>query len=152
MAAKRDMNENSSKTFCYFAPVKEVMPLMKLKLFLKPIIWLGLICYGLFIPANELPTKPFMYIPHFDKIVHFGLFFVFCLLLFRPFRKLKLSLYLWAPAVSFSLATLLEVVQQTISSSRSSNLYDLMANTAGIIASIVFFRFFVSGRKWEKLF
>jgi VanZ family protein len=123
-----------------------------MKLFLKPIIWLALICYGLFIPANELPTKPFLSIPHFDKIVHFGLFFVFCLLLFRPFRKLKMNSYFWAPSASFILAALLELIQQTISSSRSSNLYDFMANTAGILASIVFFRVFVSGQKWEKFF
>jgi VanZ family protein len=123
-----------------------------MKIFLKPIIWLALICYGLFIPANELPTKTFLIIPHFDKIVHFGLFFVFCLLLFRPFRKLKTNPYFFAPVISFFLATLLEVAQHAVSSSRSSNLYDLMANTAGIIASIAFFRVFVSGRKWEKLF
>lgn len=125
---------------------------MKLKLFLKPIIWLALICYGLFIPANELPAKSFLNIPHFDKLVHFGLFFVFCLLLFRPFRKLELNTYLYAPSVSFLLAAVLEVVQQTISSSRSSNLYDFMANTAGILSAIIFYRFFVSGRKWEKFF
>jgi VanZ family protein len=123
-----------------------------MKIFLKPIIWLALICYGLFIPANELPTKPFLSIPYFDKIVHFGLFFILCLLLFRPFKKLRLNPYLFAPSVSLLLAALLEVVQQTISSSRSSNLYDFMANTAGILASIVFFRFFVANRKWEKFF
>ena len=128
------------------------MRLMKIKLFLKPIIWLALICYGLFIPANELPVKPFLNIPHFDKVVHFGLFFVFCLLLFRPFRKLNLHPYLYAPSISLFLAALLEVVQQTISNSRSSNLYDFIANTAGILASIVFFRYFVSGRIWEKFF
>ncbi|HKL33127.1 MAG TPA: VanZ family protein [Tangfeifania sp.] len=144
------MNVNSCHTFCYFAPVKEVMRLMKI--FLKPIIWLALICYGLFIPATELPTKPFLNIPHFDKIVHFGLFFVFCLLLFRPFRKLKVNPYFWAPAISLFLAASLEVAQQAVSSSRSSNLYDFIANTAGILASIVFFHFFVSGRKWEKFF
>ncbi|MFW5755343.1 MAG: VanZ family protein [Tangfeifania sp.] len=144
------MNVNSCHTFCYFAPFKEIMRLMKI--FLKPIIWLALICYGLFIPANELPAKPFLNIPHFDKIVHFGLFFVFCLLLFRPFRRLKLNPWISAPAVSLFLAAVLEIMQQTISSSRSSNLYDFMANTAGILASIVFFHFFVSGRKWEKFF
>jgi len=150
LPAKRDVNINSCHTFCYFAPVKEVMRLMKL--FLKPIIWLALICYGLFIPANELPTKPFLSIPHFDKIVHFGLFFVFCLLLFLPFKKLKMNLYVYAPAISLLLAGVLEIVQQIISSSRSSNLYDFVANAAGVVASVLFFHLFVSGRKWEKLF
>lgn len=125
---------------------------MKLKLFLKPIIWLVIICYGLFIPASELPTKPFINIPHFDKIVHFGLFFVFCLLLFRPFRKINVNPYIYAPAVSIVLSALLEIIQHVISSTRSSNLYDFMANTAGIVVSIFFFHFFVSGKKWETIF
>lgn len=125
---------------------------MKLKLFIKPIIWLVIICYGLFIPASELPTKAFINIPHFDKIVHFGLFFVFCLLLFRPFRRLKVNPYIFAPAVSIVLSALLEIIQHVISSTRSSNLYDFLANTAGIVVSAFFFHFFVSGKKWEPIF
>lgn len=126
--------------------------MIKLKLFLKPIIWLALICYGLFIPAYDLPTKPFLNIPYFDKMVHFGLFFVFCLLLFQPFKKLKLNPYFYAAGVSLFLAAFLEFVQHVISSSRSSDFYDFIANSAGILASIVFFRLFVSGWKWEKFF
>lgn len=128
------------------------MQLMKLKLFIKSIIWLAIICYGLFVPANELPVKPFLNIPHFDKVVHFGLFFVFCLLLFRPFRKLNVNPYVYAPAVSIILGALLEITQHIISSTRSSNLYDFMANTAGIVVSIFFFHFLVSGKKWEPIF
>jgi VanZ family protein len=123
---------------------------MIFKIFLKPLIWLAIICYGLFIPASGLPKKPFLSIPHFDKLVHFGLFFVFCLLLFVPFKKLKLNHYLYAPAVSIFLAAGLEAVQQMISTSRSSNLYDFIANGAGIATATFFFYFFISGRKWEK--
>lgn len=125
---------------------------MKIKLFLKPILWLALICYGLFIPVNNLPARPFLNIPHFDKLVHFGLFLVFCLLLFRPFKTLKLKPYFWAPAVSLALAGLLEITQQLISASRSSNLYDFFANAAGIAASIIIYRLIIDGKKWEKLF
>jgi VanZ family protein len=123
-----------------------------MKLFLKPIIWLVLICYGLFIPADKLPAKPFLNIPHFDKIVHFGLFFIFCLLLFRPFKIKKRNPLFFAPAVSLILAAMLEITQQIISNTRNSNLYDFMANAAGIAFSIVFFHFFISGKKWEKFF
>jgi len=125
---------------------------MKLFLFIKPIIWLALICYGLFLPANDLPTVPFLQIPHFDKMVHFGLFFIFCLLLFRPFKRLDLKQYYWAPATAIFFGALLESIQRTLSTSRSSDINDFFANTAGIAASVLFFLLFVSGKKWEKLF
>ncbi len=125
---------------------------MKLKLFLKPLIWLALICYGLLIPADELPSKTFLNIPYFDKMVHFGLFFVFCLLLFRPFKKLNLNPFLYAPAVALFLGAILEFTQHMISVSRSSNLYDFIANASGIGISIIFYYFFVSGKKWEIYF
>ncbi|MFW6275023.1 MAG: VanZ family protein [bacterium] len=125
---------------------------MKLLLFWKPFIWLALICYGLFLPANELPVQPFLKIPHFDKIVHFGLFFGLCLFLFRPFKRLNTQYYFWAPAVSLFAGAVLETTQHLVSHTRSSNLYDFVANAAGVGASLVFYAFFVSGKKWEELF
>ena len=125
---------------------------MILKYFLKPIVWLLIICYGLFIPASSLPKKPFLSIPHFDKLVHFGLFFIFCLLLFVPFKKIKLNHLFYAPLVAVLLSGILETVQHIISSSRSSNFYDFLANTAGIIMALVFFHFFIAGTRAEKYF
>ena len=123
----------------------------KMILFWKPVIWLALICYGLFLPANDLPMKPFLKIPHFDKLVHFSLFFVLCLLLFRPFKSLQLKQYIWAPFFSITLSALLELIQHSITSSRNSDIFDLIANITGILASLLFYYFVVSGRKMEKL-
>ena len=125
---------------------------IKIRYFWKPALWLAIICYGLFIPANELPIKPFLKIPHFDKIVHFSLFFGLCILFFRPFEKLDLRQYLWAPVTSILIGASLELSQHLISSSRSTDFYDFLANTAGIFIAVVFYKLFVSGRKWEILF
>ncbi len=125
---------------------------MKILRFWKPVLWLAIICYGLFIPASQLPTKPFLNIPHFDKIVHFSLFFGLNILLLKPFKKLNFKYYLWASLISVSLGLLLEYSQHFISTSRSSNLYDFLANAAGIIAATVFYYFFISDKKWEILF
>jgi VanZ family protein len=57
---------------------------------------------------------------------------------------------LYAPVVSLFFAAALEAFQQMVSSSRSSNLYDFIANSAGVAAATFFFYFFISGRKWEK--
>ncbi len=125
---------------------------MKIGYFWKPLLWLAIICYALFIPAKDIPLKPFLNIPYFDKIVHFSLFFVLCVLLFRPFKRIEMKYYFWAPFTSIIFGAVLELIQHTISISRSTNIYDFMANATGIIASVVFFYLFVSGRKLEKLF
>lgn len=115
-------------------------------------LWLAIICYGLFVPANNLPIKPFLKIPHFDKMVHFALFFIFCLLLISPFKKIQLKHYVLAPLIAISLSGILELSQHILSNSRSSNIYDFLANSIGVLASVLFYYLFVSGRKWEKLF
>ena len=125
---------------------------MKIVYFWKPLLWLAIICYALFIPAGNLPIKPFLNIPHFDRLVHFGLFFVFCLLLISPLKKLKYKHYIVAPVISIALGALLEISQHIISYSRSSDIYDFTANTAGVIGSVIFYFLFISGRKWEQLF
>jgi VanZ family protein len=130
----------------YPIAVKNIIP------FWKPLLWLTLICYGLFLPANELPIKPFLKIPHFDKMVHFSLFFGLCLLLFRPFKLAQLRQYFWAPVISIGFSAVLELVQNSITSSRSSNIYDFLANLSGILVSILFYHFLVSEKKWENLF
>jgi VanZ family protein len=125
---------------------------MKFLLFLKPIIWLAIICYGLFTPPGNLPQTALFKIPHFDKLVHFGLFFVFCLLLFRPFKELKKNHLLLAPFISLILAAALESAQHIITSSRSSNVYDFIANAAGIITAAVVFQLLIANRSREKYF
>lgn len=125
---------------------------MKIFYFWKPLLWLAIICYLLFIPANDLPTGLFFRIPHFDKIVHFSLFFVFCLFMLRPLKRLNLNHYLIAPSISIISSGMLEFIQHTLSNSRSSDFYDFIANSIGICSAVLFFYLFVSGRKWEKLF
>jgi glycopeptide antibiotics resistance protein len=125
---------------------------MKLTYFWKPLLWLAIICYALFIPAGDLPIKPFLKIPHFDKMVHFGLFFVFCLLLLRPLKRLHLNHYFLAPLISLILSAILEFSQHVLSNSRSSDIKDFIANSLGVLAAVMFFYLLVSNRKWEKLF
>ncbi len=108
-------------------------------------------CILLFIPASDLPSEPFLQIPHFDKIVHFSMFFILCILVFRPVKSFTPNYYFWTPLVTLIFAVLLESVQSKISVSRHTDVHDFLANTAGLLAATIFFRFFISGRKLEKL-
>jgi VanZ family protein len=85
-------------------------------------------------------------------MVHFSLFFGLNILLLKPFKKLNYKYYLWAPVLSVSLGLLLEYTQHFISISRSSDVYDFLANVTGIAAASLFYHFFVSNKKWEILF
>lgn len=125
---------------------------MKLIYFWKPFLWLSIICYALFIPAEDLPLEPFFRIPHFDKIVHFGLFFMFCLLLLRPLKRLQFKYYLLAPLISIVLSAMLETSQHVLSVSRNSDIKDFIANSLGALSAVMFYYLFVSNSKWEKLF
>lgn len=125
---------------------------MKILYFWKPLLWLAIICYLLFLPASDLPTGFFSKIPHFDKIVHFALFFVLCIFLLRPLKRLHFKHFIIAPLISIISSGLLEFIQHTLSKSRSSDIFDFLANSIGVLAAVLFFYLFVSGRKWEKLF
>jgi VanZ family protein len=107
-----------------------------------------------FYSGRRFTCKTIFKIPHFDKLVHFGLFFVFCLLLINPMKKLKYKHYIVPPLISIVLSALLEISQHVISTSRSSNIYDFMANTAGIIGSVIFISYLfraVSGKSFFKV-
>ena len=123
---------------------------MKITLFTKPFIWLVIICYGIYLPADFIPQRQFMNIPNFDKIIHFILFFVLCLLMFKPLKRLKTKHYILAPGISLSLAAIIEFTQQWFSSTRQSNLNDFLANVAGIVTSMVIYIFLISEKKTEK--
>lgn len=124
---------------------------MKFNDYWRITLWLILMCYLLFMPANQLPSEPFLKIPHFDKIVHFSMFFTLCTLLFRPVKKWTPNHYFWTPLLALVLAVLLEFFQHRISPSRHTDIYDFWANLAGLSAATLFFRIAISGRKLEKL-
>uniref|UniRef100_UPI0032170428 VanZ family protein n=1 Tax=uncultured Draconibacterium sp. TaxID=1573823 RepID=UPI0032170428 len=124
---------------------------MKISNYWRLAIWFVIMCYLLFMPASQLPTEPFLKIPNFDKLVHFGMFFILCLLLFRPVKEFTPNFYFWTPLLALVIAVLLEFLQEHITKSRSSDIYDLWANTAGLASAVVFYRFFINGKKLEVL-
>ena len=80
------------------------------------------------------------------------MFFGLCILLFRPVKSFTPNFYFWTPLLTLVLAVTLEYLQQKVSASRQSDIYDLWANTAGLLAAVVFYRFFINDKKLEKLF
>ena len=78
-------------------------------------------------------------IPNFDKIVHFGMYFVLMSVIIIEHRKnIKnpANLFLLA-LIPLSYGILMEILQLTLTSTRSGDFYDALADAAGVLASVL---------------
>ena len=86
----------------------------KYSLLWRNIIWAGVIFFLCAIPSDSIPD-PKLNIPHLDKVVHFGMFFIMSIFLCSELRyQTRLSLqkiYLIAIGFSFIYGGLIEVLQ-----------------------------------------
>lgn len=84
-------------------------------------------------------------IPHFDKIVHMGLFFILCFLLIRAYSMTRTQQF----TLLAIYGALIEWLQ-ALTGYRSGDIYDWIADVLGIVllfAALDFWRVFTS--KWH---
>ncbi len=125
---------------------------MKIKYFWKPIACLILVAVLSLIPGNKLPHPKYI-IPHFDKLVHAGMYFTLCIFAIAPFAKVRVGKGYWAAFItSIAFGGIFEILQETITVNRSGNLYDFIANTCGALLALFAYRFVISGTKLERIF
>lgn len=110
----------------------------------RAIIWLVLIFVGCLLPGSDLPnTSFFSKIPYFDKIVHFGIYFVFILLLMAGFiRQFDGKLWksiLFSLTIALVCGALIEILQSQMHAGRTGDMYDMLANTSGAILGLLLF-------------
>ena len=92
-------------------------------------LWTAGVLYGSLAPGDDLPTGWFAWIPHFDKLVHFGFYVgeaVLLMLLFEPRAWRRWGV--WVPVVAAS--ALIEYLQGAYFG-RSNDPWDLLANALG---------------------
>lgn len=118
---------------------------MGMNLFLRNIIWAIVIFVLCSVPGDSLPHTPVIEIPHFDKIVHFGLFFVMGIFLIAELRyqtKLsRINIALITFAVIATYGGVIEILQEHYFTNRSGDFWDLCADAAGGITSVFMFPF-----------
>lgn len=108
----------------------------------KSIVWTILIFIATTLPSNVLPNTSLLKIPHFDKIVHFGLFFVLAVFLLSENNRLRklggLTPKAIAIAISVSaiLGVLIELLQYFYLPTRSGSYWDFLANILGAIVAV----------------
>lgn len=95
------------------------------------------------ISLRELPKPD---IESGDKLFHFFAYFVLTLLWFNAFSskekwKRKQTI-LKASVFSFVFGIIIELLQSTFTSTRASDVYDVLANTLGILLAVLAIRLF----------
>jgi len=81
-------------------------------------------------------------ISNLDKIVHFGIYFVFTLVWFGYFSevrfgKLFVKNTIKASLLAFFVGVSVEVLQQLITKARTGEVYDVLANCTGILIAVI---------------
>lgn len=102
-------------------------------LFLTILITVG----SLIPPKNLVQVK----VPSFDKIVHMGAYFLLALSWLIGSVK-KQNKLIHAIAVAFLVVVygiIIEALQLTITNARQGDMYDVIANSIGVLAALLFF-------------
>ena len=106
-------------------------------------IWIAIIFILCTMPSKDIPKSGFE-IPHLDKVVHFGLFFILSLLLLTTFKLhssfTKKQSYFIVFLIALGFGGTIEILQQEFFN-RACEFGDLVADTMGGVASFFFFPF-----------
>ena len=103
-----------------------------------PIYW-AFLTYMLLRPGVENKEYFFMF-PHFDKLIHFTIFFLLGFFFRVRFPKVSL-LYYFLILVSYALLT--EILQDTMNWGRSLELLDAVADTLGLLLAYYIYNRYV---------
>ncbi len=116
-----------------------------MKRLLRNIIWAVIIFILCSIPGDTLPSAPLIEIPHFDKLVHFGMFFIMAVFIISElnyqtkWNQLKIALTTLIIAAVYGGA--IEILQQNFFVNRSGDYIDFIADSLGAAAAIPAFPF-----------
>ncbi|MDA3879500.1 MAG: VanZ family protein [Prolixibacteraceae bacterium] len=118
--------------------------------YLYLIIWIALLIYALLTPPNALPKLKLF--QHFDKVVHFGMFFTLVVILVPIYLSQQnyIRSYLFSFFTSVFTGILFEILQNNLTSGRTGSIDDAIADTAGAAIAVLFYHYFVRQKPLEK--
>lgn len=115
------------------------------KAIIPAFIWTIITFILLTMSVPDSASIPRIRIPHFDKVVHFGLFAILALSYSWGFKKqlkyatlIKFAFY-FAASISIIIGIVTELLQAYLIDGRNGDIYDLLADTFGTFGGILFF-------------
>lgn len=113
----------------------------------KTSVWFAIMLFLLFSPASTYPKVKFFNIPHSDKIVHICMFAMLIFLFQVESRLQNLKFLLFYGILAIAFGAISELIQYAFITGRSGNIYDLLADAAGILCGILFYQYL-----WQRFF
>lgn len=111
-----------------------------LKQYYKIIFWIIIIGISCFTPGNEFKEVK-INIPHFDKIVHFGMFYILGILIKGNKKITRKSLqYFLLYAICY--AIIIEMIQHFYIPMRNGDMVDFFADFLGLSIGVITTRFY----------
>jgi len=89
--------------------------------------------------SDTFDKVPLFNIPYLDKIVHFFMYSGLMTVILFENRKILIlqSQIFYAALIPFFYGILMEILQASLTDTRSGSIYDALFNTTGIIAAII---------------
>jgi VanZ family protein len=89
--------------------------------------------------ANDLNKIRIFNLPHFDKFAHFCMYFTLMASIILETRKASIGnrSYFFLSLYPFFYGIIMEILQGTLTSTRTASFYDVLFNTLGIIMSVL---------------
>lgn len=114
-----------------------------IKTYRNSLLWCVAIALLCFMPGNGYPR---MFIPHLDKVVHFGLWGVLATLVVSESNPLRVQGSVTRRAQRLGLiwptvyGVVVELVQGIPQVARGASLFDWIADVAGVVAAVLCYR------------
>lgn len=89
--------------------------------------------------SKTFDEVPLINIPYFDKVVHFGMyFFLMSVMIAENRKKIKVTSHLFLLAlIPAFYGLVMEILQLTLTKSRSGDIIDFISDAAGILAAVL---------------
>jgi VanZ family protein len=99
------------------------------------------------ISGKEVQKVNWILIPNFDKLVHLGMYFCFSFVLIYDLFKAKpdfssLKIFLISVLSALAYGGFLEVLQGTLTKTRTADILDFLFDTIGGVLAVVFWKVF----------
>ncbi len=129
---------------------------MKFRYLLPAILWSVIIFFIIAIRGSRIPDSALFYIPHFDKLLHAGIFFVLSILLLWGLIKQKKN----KKAIPYIITLLFcviyggvtEIIQHFFVDGRSGEIADFAANTIGSLIGVAGFYYMKNNHYLQRFF
>lgn len=119
------------------------------------VLWNVVVVILSLVPSSDLPDLELDLIPHADKIVHFVMYVLLTFLYLQQNQKegtgkSKIMWLILTVLYAFFTGFFLELIQNSFLIGRNFDIFDVLANTAGILVAVVFYKMFhhLKGKKW----